>query len=454
MTNNTTKATDCSRGNGKKISVIIPLYNGEEHLHECLKSVVGQTLEDIEIICINDGSTDQSLDILKEYASADARFKVIDQKNSGSGIARNKGLVLAEGEFVIFIDSDDYYPDNSVLQTLYDNAKKHNALICGGSFVMLFNGEIYSHHTGTLSGYTFDQDGFIEYGDYQFDYGYHRFVYNREFLRRNNIVFPDYKRFQDPPFFVTAMILAQRFYVLKKNTYVFRVKDALPTFNTQQIRDILKGIQDNLVMSHKHNLSHLHRLTVSRLVDSVHRNEIVRHIKEWNLGIILQFIKTKRSINHDSMTHIDPALTTIVQEMSLYKLLLEEYVQNGKSLLNKYMQSSKSLLSRCLQLLKKCLQTIFSVRNEGGVNGKTHKVITILGIKAKFKRNTNVNISDAQRLRDNLTLLQEKKSIYWHYYRCKVLAKLTFGEKRKHYKAKRDFYHEKVRRIREIYKQK
>ena len=100
-----------------KVSVIIPVYNVEKYLRQCLDSVVNQTLKDIEIICIDDGSTDNSLNILKEYAQKDNRIKIISKKNGGLSSARNAGLKFATGEFVGFVDSDDY-----IERETYENA--------------------------------------------------------------------------------------------------------------------------------------------------------------------------------------------------------------------------------------------------------------------------------------------------------------------------------------------
>ena len=91
-----------------KVSIIIPVYNTEKYLRRCLASVCGQTLREIEIICINDGSKDISLEILKEYAANDDRIVVIDQKNSGVANARNNGLQRATAPYIGFVDSDDY----------------------------------------------------------------------------------------------------------------------------------------------------------------------------------------------------------------------------------------------------------------------------------------------------------------------------------------------------------
>lgn len=90
-----------------KVSVIIPVYNVEPYLSSCLDSVCHQTLRDIEIICINDGSTDRSLDILQSYAERDSRIQVYSQENRGPGKARNAGIYRAHGEYIQFVDSDD-----------------------------------------------------------------------------------------------------------------------------------------------------------------------------------------------------------------------------------------------------------------------------------------------------------------------------------------------------------
>ena len=91
-----------------RVSVIIPVYNTERYLTQCLESIVSQTLEDIEIICVNDGSKDGSADILRDYARRDRRVIVIDQPNQGLSAARNAGASAAAGDYLYFLDSDDY----------------------------------------------------------------------------------------------------------------------------------------------------------------------------------------------------------------------------------------------------------------------------------------------------------------------------------------------------------
>ena len=109
-----------------KISVIIPVYNAEKYLGQCLDSLIGQTFSDFEIICVNDGSNDSSLDILNNYADKCDKIKIINIENSGPGPARNKGLDIASGDYITFVDADDWV-DKKFLEILYASAIKTNA---------------------------------------------------------------------------------------------------------------------------------------------------------------------------------------------------------------------------------------------------------------------------------------------------------------------------------------
>lgn len=109
-----------------KISIIMPVYNIEKYLKECLDSILNQTFRDYEIICVDDGSKDNSLNILNEYAKKDSRFKIISQENAGAGAARNNGLKLAQGEYVQFLDADDYF-EPTMLEEMYNKAQEFGA---------------------------------------------------------------------------------------------------------------------------------------------------------------------------------------------------------------------------------------------------------------------------------------------------------------------------------------
>lgn len=121
-----------------RVSVVVPIYNVEKYLRQCLDSVAGQTLEDIEVICVNDGSTDSSLDIINEYVNRDKRFKVIDKENGGYGHSMNKGFEMASGEYIAIIESDDYAEPN-MLEVLYKQAKTHDLDTCKGGFYYYYS---------------------------------------------------------------------------------------------------------------------------------------------------------------------------------------------------------------------------------------------------------------------------------------------------------------------------
>ena len=112
-----------------KVSVIIPVYNAEKYLRQCLDSVLGQTLKEIELICVDDGSTDRSMEILLEYASKDKRIRVITQKNGGPGKARNTALPYATGKYISFLDADDWF-EQDFLEKMFDRSDEVQADIC------------------------------------------------------------------------------------------------------------------------------------------------------------------------------------------------------------------------------------------------------------------------------------------------------------------------------------
>ena len=135
-----------------KISVIIPVYNVEKYLHQCLDSVINQTLNDIEIICINDGSTDSSLEILKDYKKKDKRIIVIDQKNAGQSVARNAGLDIAKSNYILFIDSDDWI-ELDTLKNLYDVMMSENVDIVMSRFEVVAENQTDSGNINRFKAY-------------------------------------------------------------------------------------------------------------------------------------------------------------------------------------------------------------------------------------------------------------------------------------------------------------
>ena len=142
-----------------KISVVVPIYNAEKYMHRCISSILNQTLKDIEIILINDGSSDNSGQIIDEYAKQDNRIKVIHQQNSGPSIARNKGMSIAKGKYIGFVDSDDYIEPN-MYEELYNNASNKNieVVMCSYNEKYLYNESEYRVKSNLESGKIYDKE--------------------------------------------------------------------------------------------------------------------------------------------------------------------------------------------------------------------------------------------------------------------------------------------------------
>lgn len=126
------------------VSIVIPVYNSELYLEKCLKSVINQSLRDIEIIIINDGSTDNSKNIIERYAKIDERIVFIDKENGGQSSARNSGLLKATGEYISFIDSDDYVDEN-MIKNMYELCKDNECDVAICDYNMIFEDEVNSN---------------------------------------------------------------------------------------------------------------------------------------------------------------------------------------------------------------------------------------------------------------------------------------------------------------------
>lgn len=206
-----------------KVSILIPIYNVEKYLHQCLDSVVNQTLKDIEIICINDGSTDHSLDIINEFASKDSRIKVIDKKNTGYGHSMNQGLKLAQGEYIGIVESDDFAELN-MFETLYNKAKSFNAEIIKSNWFKKV-GEIT--RIIKMSNVIYEKffSPFENYNVFLHQIAIWSAIYKRDFLLKNNIYFNETPgaSYQDVSFFFKTMVCVQKIMYIEEAFLHYRM---------------------------------------------------------------------------------------------------------------------------------------------------------------------------------------------------------------------------------------
>lgn len=281
-----------------KITIIIPVYNASLYLKECLDSVLSQTLKDIEIICIDDGSTDNSYEILSEYATKDNRFIILQQENKGAGSARNKGMEIAKGEFLAFLDADDYYSNNTALEKLYLTAINNNIPIAGAFRQHLkMDGQIINHPLHRHFFTDPNNERIFNYTDVQYDYHYHSYIFSKQLLN-NNLTFPDYKRFQDPPFFTKAMFYAKQFIIIPIEFYVFRESERCNSlFNSEKTCDLMKGLNNNLEFSSKNNLAILHYITAKRFLGEFFFT-IADNLYDTDSGIVEILFKSSSLLNY------------------------------------------------------------------------------------------------------------------------------------------------------------
>ena len=252
-----------------KISIIIPVYNMEKYLCKCLDSVVAQKIEPKEIICIDDGSTDSSCEILERYHEKYEYIKVCRQQNKGSGAARNFALSVARGRDVCFLDSDDWYIDKSALEKMYNACEENGVNVCG-SLRQVYNplnlkvGKMELHRKDC----EMQPCGILmKYSDYQGDFHYHNYIFNRQMLNERDIKFPLFKRYQDPPFFIRAMLAAGSFWVLPVELYCYRSTPTARLMDkNNDMRETLRGMCECMEIADKNHLSALKVNLVNRLI--------------------------------------------------------------------------------------------------------------------------------------------------------------------------------------------
>ena len=210
-----------------KISVLVPVYNVEKYLKECIDSILNQTLKDIEIICINDGSTDSSLEILNDYAKNDSRIIVINKSNSGYGHSMNMGLNAATGEYVGIIESDDF-ADKNMFSDLYKLAKDNDADIVKGDWYNYWSKNNFARKNNRISSAKAFKltNSKLDKSLLRINPSVWSAIYKREFLNKYNIRFLETPgaSYQDLAFSFKIFALAERV-ILTDKAYLYYRQD-------------------------------------------------------------------------------------------------------------------------------------------------------------------------------------------------------------------------------------
>lgn len=237
------------------MSVIIPVYNTSDYIAECLDSVVNQTLSDIEIICVDDHSTDRSVDVIRDYQKKYGNIALLQTEvNSGAGVARNLGIEYATGEFLAFIDPDDYYADDCVLEKLYSAAVQNEADLCGANIRYLTKGNLYLPKR--VLEYEIIDSGYKYSSDYLNVYMHQRTLFRRSFIEKYSLHYPAYRRGEDPLFMIRCLHCAKRIYLVPMVAYIYRVKYNGEHVKTDfQVEEIMRSIIEtmNLAIEYGYN---------------------------------------------------------------------------------------------------------------------------------------------------------------------------------------------------------
>lgn len=236
-----------------KISIVVVVYNVEQYISKCLESLVHQTLRDIEIICVNDGSTDGSLEVLNRYALADDRIKIINQENKGVAAARNVGLENATGEYLQFVDGDDWVNFN-LCERVYSLAKKHDSDIVMFDAAFYDNNKNYvipgnfyevkkwKNHVDENTIHTYKDCKSIFYGNLSAA----NKLYKKSFIDEIGCKFPLDIRFEDHLFHLHSVFCAEKINIMTEKHYYYRQnrKNSMMTTlkSTKVVYDIFKVI--------------------------------------------------------------------------------------------------------------------------------------------------------------------------------------------------------------------
>lgn len=348
-----------------KISVVIPVYNVEKYLANCLDSVLNQTLEDIEVICVNDGSKDNSAAILEEYARKDKRIQIVNKPNGGLSSARNKGLEFVQGDFVAFLDSDDWVaPD--FYEKLYNQAVLNYADVAIGKTRYYFS-EDDIRENEWVNQYVFASGSEIvtEIEDRQhiiYSCACWNKIYKTSLIKDNNLKFEEKLYIEDVPFTFAVSMLANKFVLVKDASMYYRQQQdsIMSKARTSRIPfDIFKIYEACEKILNEVEISDFERLSYKQILE----NFEIFNIYAWSQSVCEQYRKEFNKVMKNKFKSINIKNNPYISENSLN--IYNKLFKNGKKL----------------------GEFLFSIKNS---DDKKHKVVKFMGAKLKLKREEQV----------------------------------------------------------------
>ncbi len=335
------------------ISVIIPVYNTEEYVSDCLNSLISQTEKNIEILAVDDGSTDNSLKILQQYAASHPNVKVFSQKNAGPGVARNLALRRAKGKYIMFCDSDDMYKQTMCweMAQVMENQRVDFA-IC--------DMEIMENKTATSN---IRQEGFHIINPNLFPeitVGIICFIFRTDVLRKYEILFPPSFYAEDIAFIYKYIFISRQFFALDKKLYVLRSRaDSLMhslTKNNPKIMSNLYAIEEIFVFLKQNQLLNICRNSYFKMVEKM---------------VIGSFAYLSDENQKTAFIALQKILKPFSGKLENFKLL--SLIEGGKE--KQFLRYVKTCNMSGTSKIKFCGLTIFKVKNKGDM-----QIYYILGL--------------------------------------------------------------------------
>ena len=355
-----------------KVSVVVPIYGVEKYLNQCVDSILAQTLKDIEIILVDDGSKDKCPQIVDEYAKKDKRIKVIHKENSGYGASMNVGLRAATGEYIGIVEPDDWI-EPEMYEKLYgiaqqfqsdvvksgfmhykDLAKKtvfqdkwSDEIPTGRSFTVYENADLLTIHPSIWSA-----------------------IYQADFLRKNQITFVEApgSAWTDNPFFMQTMCLAKKINYTPKDYYYWRE-------TTKTDSEALKN--------------YLWPFDRCQEIDAWLKQQKITTRKIWEMFCLREFMYVKLVLRMKNIANTKDCIQRISEMFAkMDERIIMESKQIPQEMKNMYLNFIKSPILSFYQYRynlfpKSIIETIFSLKNS---RDKRHKVLTLCGLKLKVKR--------------------------------------------------------------------
>lgn len=326
------------------ISVIVPVYNGEKFIDQCINSITNQTLKDIEILIINDGSRDNTLDISKKIAKRDSRVKVINQKNLGVSVARNNGIDKANGEYIGFVDADDYI-DKTMYEKMYEKAKEFSSdiVVCNVNDVINEKKKVSLNLQEGVIKVSHREGEFLSNEYFNLGTAVWHKIFKEELIKKNNIKFINYSEVasEDTLFNYEAMLKANKIYCLNEALYNYKITENSLTKS--------KSAKENMVRRCINTVNVMKEFLIKNKIEG---ECFIEYITYWQFINALSYVNklnVKSLVNvindYSKISGFNKSMKKLALSSELHRYFIKH--KENYSLINKVFDKIFSLLCLC-----------------------------------------------------------------------------------------------------------